>query len=203
MRTDFVEEVKSAVKNWWLSLILGILFVGVAILMMFMPQSSYLALALLFSVCVFVAGIFEIIFSITNKDTLSGWGWYLAGGIIDLLVGILLLVIPGLPEMMIPYLLAFWFMFRGFSAIGFAVDMQRLGSRDWGWYLVFGILAVICAVAIIFRPIAGAITTVYLVAFSFLFIGIFRIMLSFELRNLKKNNEKLRARIKEFHDMMK
>ncbi len=197
MRTNIIEEVKSSVKNWWLSLIMGILFVGVSIMILFNPLQGYEALAIVFSVCMFVCGIFEIIFSISNKKTLSGWGWYLVGGCLDLLLGFLLIGIPGLSMAMLPYLLAFWFMFRGFSAIGYAFDLNQFGVKNWGWTLVFGILAVICGIIIIFWPIAGVVTSVYIAAFAFLSIGIFRIMLAFELKSLKDNNEKLLAKLKE------
>ncbi|MDR1678388.1 MAG: DUF308 domain-containing protein [Prevotellaceae bacterium] len=189
-----IEEVRNAVKFWWLSLILGILFVGLGVAMMFTPGLTYVTLSLLFSVFIFAAGIFEIIFSVSNKDTLSGWGWYLAGGIIDLLFGILLLAIPELSLAIIPFLLAFWFMFRGFAAIGFSIDLNRVGSHNWGWYLVFGILAIICSIVILFHPSVGALASVYIAAFAFVFIGIFRIMLAFELKHLKHNNHKLRER---------
>jgi uncharacterized membrane protein HdeD (DUF308 family) len=191
MRT-MIEEVKNAVKFWWLSLILGILLVGLGVIMMFTPEISYIALALVFSISMFVGGIFEIVFSISNSKTLSGWGWYLVGGIIDLLFGVLLLAIPGLSIAIIPFLLAFWFMFRGFYAIGFSIDLSRVGNHNWGWPLVFGILTILCSIAILFYPLAGALTSVYIVAFAFIFIGIFRIMFSFELKNLKDNNNKLK-----------
>ncbi len=190
METLF-DRVNSAVKNWWLSLILGILYVVLSIFMMFSPAVSFLALAIVFSIMMFVSGIFEIVFSLSNKNTLNGWGWYFACGIIDLLLGLVLICLPGFSMAVIPFIVAFWFMFRGFSAIGTSVDMSRYGLKNWGWYLVFGILAVICAIAIIWQPAAGALTAVYITAFAFLFIGIFRIMISFDLKRLHDHGKDL------------
>ena len=82
----------------------------------------------------------------------------------------------------IPFFVAFWLMFRGFSAMGYSMDLQRYGTREWGWYMAFGILAVICSFAIIWQPGIGAMSIVYMLAFAFLIIGFFRVMLSFELR---------------------
>lgn len=191
MNTQLIEEVKSTVKNWWVSLVLGILFIAVALLMMFYPLEGYGALIILFSVCMFVSGIFEIVFSASNRKVLSGWGWYLTCGIIDLLMGLFLICVPGLTALMIPFLLAFWIMFRGFSAIGVAIDFQRLGVRGWGWYLAFGILAILCSFLILWSPGTGALASVYILAFAFMFMGFFRIMLAFEMRDLYKNNQKL------------
>ncbi len=190
METLF-DKVNAAVKNWWLSLILGILYVALAIFMMFQPGESFVALAIVFSIMMFITGIFEITFSVTNKDTLNGWGWYLTCGIIDLILGLVLICLPAVSMAIIPFIVAFWFMFRGFTAIGSSVDMSRYGLRNWGWYLVFGILAVICSIAIIWLPAAGALTAVYITAFAFMFIGFFRIMLSFDMKKLYDHNRKL------------
>ena len=40
------------------------------------------------------------------------------------------------------FIIAFWLMFRGFSSTGYSIDLKRYGTRDWGWYMAFGILAV-------------------------------------------------------------
>ncbi len=203
MRTELFEELKSSVKNWWVSLIVGILFVVFAIILMFQPVDAFVALSIMFSICIFVCGFFEIVFAFTNKENLSGWGWYLACGIIDILIGIFLLCRPEVSMLMIPMIIAFWLMFRGITAVGLSIDLQRFGSKNWGWYMVFGILAVLCSFGIIFVPAAGALTAVYMAAFAFLFIGIFRIMLSFDLKDLKDHNKKLKERIEELHKMTK
>ncbi len=195
MRTELLDELKSTVKNWWVSLLLGVLYVGLAIFMMFFPGDSLIALALVFSITMFATGFFEIIFAVSNKNVLDGWGWYLTGGIIDLILGLVLICLPIVSVAVIPFLVAFWFMFRGFSAIGVATDMSRYGWKNWGWYLAFGILAVICSFAIIFQPAVGALVAVYMAAFAFMFIGFFRIMLAFDLKKLKDHNDKLKERL--------
>lgn len=185
----FIDKMNYAVKNWWLSLLVGLLFIVFAIYLMFVPLASYVALSILFSVTMFVSGIFEIAFAFTNKKNISSWGWYLAGGIIDLILGIFLMASPGLSMEVLPFILAFWLLFRGFSAIGYSMDLKRYGARNWGWYIVFGILAILCSIGIIWQPAAGAFTLVYLAAYTLLIIGVFRVMLAFELKGLHKRNK--------------
>lgn len=185
----FIDRIDSAVKYWWLSLLLGILFIIFSIYLMFAPLASYIALSILFSVSMFVSGLFEIAFAISNKNNISSWGWYLAGGIIDLILGIFLMANPGLSMSVLPFILAFWLMFRGFSATGYSMDLKRYGTRNWGWYMAFGILAILCSIGIIWQPGIGAFTLVYMVAYALLIIGIFRVMLAFELRSLHKHTK--------------
>lgn len=185
----FIDRLDYAVKYWWLSLLVGIIFILFAIYLMFAPLASYIALSILFSVSMFVSGVFEIAFAVSNRRNISSWGWYLTGGIIDLILGIFLMINPGLSMSVLPFVLAFWLMFRGFSAIGYAIDLKRYGTRKWGWYMAFGILAILCSIGIIWQPAIGAFTLVYMVAYALLIIGIFRIMVAFELKNLHKRNK--------------
>lgn len=93
MKTIF-DELKQEVKNWWVSLILGILYVAVALGLMFFPFNGYAALSILFSISMLVSGLLEIAFAVSNRQRVSSWGWYLAGGVIDMILGLYLVTYP-------------------------------------------------------------------------------------------------------------
>ena len=176
------------VRHWWVSLLLGLSYILIAIGLMFTPLTSYIALSALFSIAMFTSGILETIFAISNRKNISSWGWYLSGGIIDLLLGLYLMANIGLSMMILPFIIAFWLMFRGFTATGYAMDLKRYGTHNWGWYMAFGILAILCSIGIIWQPGIGAISIIYLIAYTLLIIGIFRIMFSLELKRLHKHH---------------
>ena len=119
-----LDELKQEVKNWWLSLILGILYIVVALSLMFSPFSGYAILSILFSISMLFSGLLEIAFAVSNRKTVSSWGWYLAGGIIDMILGFYLVAYPALSMEVIPFIIAFWLMFRGFSSIGYSMDLK-------------------------------------------------------------------------------
>ena len=169
METVF-NEIQHSVKNWWTSLLLGIVYIIVALWLMFSPVSTYVALSIIFSVSMLISGILEIIFALSNRKGVPSWGWYIVGGRMEV----------------IPFIIAFWLMFRGFSSTGYSIDLKRYGTRDWGWYMAFGILAILCSLLILWQPAIGALYAVYMISFAFLIIGLFRVMLSFELKNLHK-----------------
>ena len=185
METVF-NEIQHSVKNWWASLLLGIVYIIVALWLMFAPLSSYVALSIVFSISMLISGILEILFAVSNRKGLPSWGWYIVGGIIDVILGIYLIAYPMVSMEVIPFIIAFWLMFRGFSSTGYSIDLKRYGTRDWGWYMAFGILAIICSLLILWQPAIGALYAVYMISFTFLIIGLFRVMLSFELKNLHK-----------------
>ena len=51
----FIDTINFGVKNWWVSLLLGLLYILIAICLMFTPLASYVALSVLFSVCLSAA----------------------------------------------------------------------------------------------------------------------------------------------------
>lgn len=188
MKTLF-DTINFEVKNWWVSLLLGLLYILIAICLMFTPLASYVALSVLFSVAMFVSGTLEILFAVANKKNISSWGWYLTSGIIDLILGIYLMANVGVSMAVLPFIVAFWLMFRGFSSTGYAMDLKRYGTHNWGWYMAFGILAILCSIGIIWQPGLGAFSLVYMMSYTLLIIGIFRVMLSFELKGLHKRHQ--------------
>ena len=173
---ELVGGLGYAVKNWWMSLLLGLLYIAVALCLLFAPVSSYVALSVIFSISILVSGILEVFFAAGNKKT-----------IIDLLIGIYLVFYPLVSMELIPFIVALWLMFRGFTLCGYSTDLKRYGTKDWGWYLVFGILAILCSMAIIWQPGLGAVTVLYMLSITFLIIGCFRVIFSFELKRLHKN----------------
>mgnify|MGYP002189487413 FL=1 len=84
MRNDLFYSVKQAVKYWWVSLLIGLLAIMLGIWCLTSPWSTITALSIVFSVTFFVSGVFEIIFAVSNRNTLKGWGWTLVSGIIEI-----------------------------------------------------------------------------------------------------------------------
>lgn len=97
---------------------------------MFFPFNGYAALSILFSISMLVSGLLEIAFAVSNRQRVSSWGWYLAGGVIDMILGLYLVTYPVLSMEVIPFIIAFWLMFRGFSSVGYAMDLKGTGQKS-------------------------------------------------------------------------
>jgi uncharacterized membrane protein HdeD (DUF308 family) len=190
METEITRRTKYAIKHWYLSLILGILFIGVGIWVLRTPLESYLTLSILFSVTIFISGISEIIFSVTNRKEMDNWGWVLTGGIIDLLLGIWLISSPLLSITVLPFVVGFMLMFRSMIAIGFAFDVKGFADTGWGWLLALGILGLLFSFVLLWNPLFAGLTIVIWTGCAIITLGIFRIILSFKLRHLYKLSKK-------------
>jgi uncharacterized membrane protein HdeD (DUF308 family) len=192
MKNDLFYSTKQAVKYWWISLLIGLLAVGLGLWCMATPLSTLVALVLVFAVTFFVSGLFEIAFAISNRKLLRNWGWTLASGILDLAFGIILIAMP--PEviaLVMAYFVGFWVMFQSVWGIGTAAELQRNGVKGWGWLMALAILGVLMAFIFIVSPAFTTTFIIALVSISFIFYGIFRIYYAFRLRSLHKELDEL------------
>lgn len=192
MKNDLFYSVKQAVKHWWVSLLIGLLAIGLGIWCIVSPWATISALAIVFAINFLVSGIFEIIFAFSNKNTLKGWGWTLVSGVIDLLFGFILISMPPAAiALVLSYFIGFWLMFQSIWGIGSAAELQRNGVKGWAWLMALAIVGVLMSFLFIMSPALTSGFIVSLVSISFIAYGTFRIYLGIRLKSLHKDIEEL------------
>jgi uncharacterized membrane protein HdeD (DUF308 family) len=173
-------------KYWWIQLILGMAFMICAFWFWFTPVETYISLAVFFSFAMFVTGVFEIANAFRIKKTVARWPYYLIGGIIDLVLGLILITHENLTLEVLPLLLGVWFLFRALAFfIGYG-DLKKQSIKYSGWLLVGAILTLVFSIAILAKPILGELTLIYTVSFAFFFMGLYRLTLGVKLYNARK-----------------
>lgn len=183
-----LERSRRAVKNWWLLLLLGIAVFVVGIFIFTYPGVSYVAMAVTFAVLILVSGAIHIAVAASNRNPAIGRGWLLAGGIVELLIGLLLICHPAISAATLPVFLGFWLMFRSFGTIGSGSDLMSMKVPGGGWTVFVGVLLLICSVLILAQPLLFGIEAVVIwVGVSFLVAGISTAVFAFELKNLHKH----------------
>lgn len=184
--TNGISKVTGAIKNWWVLLIIGILMVLGAIWMFKTPIANFAGITMFFSMLIFISGILSIFFAFTNKHDLDNWGIYLAGGILDVVVGFILLKHPAKAIIIFSVFIGLWLLFRGVSTISSSFKLKKDGIDNWGWVLFFGVLTTIFALlAVLYQPLLGGAYLSFVLAFSFLLLGISFIFISFQLKDVK------------------
>jgi uncharacterized membrane protein HdeD (DUF308 family) len=192
-----ISTAKGSVKNWWIFLIIGVLLLGGAIYMFSKPLESLIGLTGFFSFLILASGILAIIFAIVNKEDIDNWGLHLAGGILDILIGFILLKYPQISVVLISLFVGFWLMFRGVNTISTAFKLKKEGADNWIWILIMGIIISFFAFLSIINPLVGASYLVYTLALSILFLGIANIFIALKLKNVKGNFKDFRENIAE------
>ncbi|QNL50725.1 HdeD family acid-resistance protein [Olivibacter sp. SDN3] len=182
---SLVQQIKNDIKNWWLFTLIGILLLIAGFYTISNPLTSYLGLAIFFGVLIFVNGIMELSFAIGNRKHLHRWGWTLAAGMLDVILGFVLLLYPGLSMSVLPFIVGFYILLLGASLSSYAFQLNSLSIKGWGWVLAGGILTVIFGLSMIFNPIIGIATIVGWTAFAFIIAGIVNIIFSIQLKKVK------------------
>jgi len=182
-----VSKVAHSIKNWWVFLIVGLVFIIGSIQMFRNPAESFVGLTAFFSVLILIAGVLTIFYAFANKEDIENWGLFLAGGALDILVGFILLKYPGVTMVLFSVFVGFWLMFRGVFMVSGAFKMKKDGMDNWGWVLLFGILTTVFAFFAIINPLVGASYLVFTLAFAFLLLGIGNIFLSLQLKKVKSS----------------
>ena len=193
--SNLISKVAGSVKNWWVFLITGILFILAAFWLFRTPVASFVGLSGLFSAMIFVSGIFTVVFAISNRTEIDNFGLYLAGGILDVFIGFILFKYPGITVVFFALFVGFWLMFRGFNLISVSFESKKSGDKNWIWLLLLGILTVVLALMSIVNPLIGASYLVYTLAFALLFLGVAQILLSLQLKKVKSEVGKIKEKI--------
>lgn len=72
---ELVGGLGYAVKNWWMSLLLGLLYIAVALCLLFAPVSSYVALSVIFSISILAVAFWKFfLLPETKKQSVVGDG---------------------------------------------------------------------------------------------------------------------------------
>jgi len=190
MFNETVKSIKDTIKHWYLLLILGIIFIAVGIWAIVTPAATYLSLAILFSLAFFVAGLLEIIFSISYRKELDGWGWSLASGILSFLIGLILILNPQISIITLPLFVGFVVLYRSIMAIAWSIELKKYRVTNWGWLLFTGIVGVIFSFILLWNPFFAGLTAAVFTGIALITIGIFHIHFSIELKKLKNTIKK-------------
>ena len=172
-------------KNWWLLTIVGILITLLGFWVYKNPIENYIGLSILFSTVIFISGISEIFFAITNSKHIKSWGWILSSGIFDLIIGVILLTNTNLSMEILPIVFGIWLIFRGINQIGKGILLKEAHLKNWGWSIFGGFLVVVFGFMVAFSPQFGAASVVVWTSLTLILLGTLTILFSFMIKSLE------------------
>lgn len=184
--SNYINTVRSTIKYWYVPAIIGVLLIALGIYSMTTPLETYVALAIFFSVVFFISGILQIVFAISNKDQIDGWGWQLAAGILYTIVGFYLMIYPQITMATLPFVVGFYVMFHSIYQIAFSVDLNKLKVKNWWAVLIWGILGLILSFLLLINPMVSGLSLVYAISLAIVIAGIASITVAFSLNSVRK-----------------
>lgn len=179
-------ESTNAGKNtyWWMSFISGLVLLFFGIWFLAAPLDSFKTLTVVFGIIVLLSGLFEIYILLKNQKKLINWLSFLWGGLLNVILGILLIANPRTILVIMSFLIGFWLIFKGGEQVKRAINLKKNKNDAWKLVLTFGILLIIIAAVLLWHPDIIGFTIALWTSIAFIFIGIFRIYLAFSLKAL-------------------
>lgn len=147
-------------------LIFGILMILSGVFTWLNPDAALLAIALYLGIVFLLGGISYLyaFFSIHS-------GGLLALGLLDIIVGVILMTNLGVTVSSLPVLLAIWVLCVGVIQIAFSIDAKSSGLIFWKWTMGSGIIGVLFGFLILSHPMIGVFTISLMLGFYLILYG--------------------------------
>jgi uncharacterized membrane protein HdeD (DUF308 family) len=184
---NLAERAARAVKHWWLMMVAGILCIIAGICVFVFPLESYVTLSVLFGVLMLLTGAAQLIIASSSGNYLTMKGYFIVGGVLDVILGIFLCVYPGVSLVALPIMMGLWLMYNSFVIIAFGGDMDTFKLSGGGMLIVLGILLLVLSLFVLLNPLSVGVTTVLIVAGAGLILfGLTLFTISLKIRDLDK-----------------
>jgi len=170
-------------KNWWALLFKGILTMAFGIFLLLSPEPAAKVFSVIAGIIIGVSGLFLISGSISHMRANYEWTWWLLEGLVDLIIGILVIFNPLQMASVVVILIALWIILMGIIQLITSINIQYYMTGNVILVMV-GIVAIIFGILILLNPERGVMGVIMLVGIFALFYGISQAYISFLLRKI-------------------
>ncbi|WP_036348213.1 HdeD family acid-resistance protein [Microvirga sp. BSC39] len=184
---DRIQAMSSLLaQNWWAMALRGVFAIVFALIAFFSPGATILSLVLFFSAYMLVDGVIGIVSGIRAASNNQRWGLLILEGILNILVGIIAFIMPGLTVLFFVTLVAVWSLITGVLMIVAAFKLNPEYGR--GWLIFSGIVSVLFGIALLIAPLVGAVVLTWWLGAYALVFGIGLLVLAFKLKGRRDNS---------------
>lgn len=134
--------------------IAGILLIACGIMCLADPGLALASMSLYLALAMLVSGIIDIVIFARGNGNMIGAGWFLADGILTVLLSLFLLFHQAFTLLSLPFIVGMWLLFSGISKFVNSFELKRFGVRGWGWFTAWGVLLALVGFFSFLDPIA-------------------------------------------------
>ena len=144
------------------------------------PAATVLVLAILYGIYALIDGAGGVMQAFRGGDTMHRVAYALLG-LLGIVVGILVLVWPGITVLLLATLVGIWAIITGVAEIVAAIRLRKQIEGE-AFLILAGAISVLAGILIVINPIAGAFGIALIVGIYALLYGIMLLVLAFRLR---------------------
>lgn len=171
-----------------ISVIMGVLFVGVGIYSLINMKAAFISLAFVLGLVMIAYGIGQIIswFSARKEKAMSAW--VLGEGVLTLLIGALVCFYPFQTDFIIAIWFAAWLTVSGIMRVVGAIQTKKnYPGSPWGFMLFMGAITIIVGIYAMVHPLVAGMAIAILLGVIFILQGINCFVFGVSLPGMNKN----------------
>jgi len=173
-------------RNWWMVALRGVLAIVFGILALIWPDTTKLALVLLFGAFALTDGGLAIAAGIASSKYFERWWALVLEGLTGVVIGILTFFWPNVTGLALLVFIAAWAILTGIFEIVAAIQLRKVISGEWA--MIFsGLMSVLLGVLLVVFPAVGAVSLVWLIGMYAIAFGIMALVFAFRLRSLGRD----------------
>ncbi len=171
----------------WMSLAIGVLLIITGVIFYMNPMETLVSLSY-WLVAIFIAtGIMRIVRYFVSD--IFKHGSFLIIGIVEVLLGILMIYTQPVTALTLAVFIGFWQLFTGVSEIATSLDLKNLDFPRWWIGAVSGVLGIILGFMLIKNPgLSRILISVYAIIYGITFISTF-----FAINSISKKLDEFRG----------
>ena len=177
----------SLFKNWWWLTVNGIAAIVFGLITLFYPEMTLLLMLVYFGLLALFLGAFFIMGGLLNRRETNLWDFWVFEGILNGVIGLILLFYTQVSVAIFMILLAVWAFLIAAIQIISVIRLWDHIPHKWT-YIVNGVLAFIFGGVIILDPFESALAITRLVGIYAILLGTFSIIISFRMKEIRKED---------------
>ncbi|MDI9549444.1 MAG: HdeD family acid-resistance protein [Chloroflexota bacterium] len=177
--------LKMMTGKWWVLLVRGIAAILFGLAAMVWPGLTIGALIIMFGAFAIVDGVGALFAAFAHRGEAQYWWATALEGVVGIVLGILVMVWPGISAIALLFWIAAWAIVTGVFEVVSAIQLRKEISGEF-WLILSGVLSILFGIFAFIRPGAGALAVIWVIAIYAIVFGITLIMLSFKVRGLNQ-----------------
>ncbi len=175
---------EQSIPTWYLPLIKGFVMILLAVMIFASPAGALIAWAFYIGIGFVLTGMVLIYQGFAGREAEENWTWKIFEGLLDMFIGFMLMVNPLVTASIIPFLFGLWGAFYGIALFidAFAHSDHKIVK------FVASLLVFWISTFIMFNPLLFGISIAIWIAVILLIVGIYSVILAFNLKKLEVDN---------------
>jgi uncharacterized membrane protein HdeD (DUF308 family) len=170
-------------RYWWLFLIRGLVALAVGVFAIAFPAATLAAVIFVIGAYLLIDGAVAVVKAIQVLRSDAHWWVLLLEGIVGLVAGAIIFLLPGLSLVSLALLVGYWAIISGAFAIVGALRMRSHVPGEW-LYLLFAVVSIVFGIIVLMSPATGLAYILIMVCIYAFVTGVTMIGLAFRARSL-------------------